>query len=562
MKKLLLFFILVAAGNISIPANAAPLEAVFSVASASTSDAAHNNASVSVGGTKAVGLISYTVTASASGESTLKLTVTPPSNSTTWSIPISGLTGGTSYSFIVTTTNSSGSTDSTPQTFIAKSVPLAPIAGSATPGVGKATLTWTPADNGGLSLTKYVISGGGKDYEVTDITKTSYEVSGLTPGQNVTFTIVAYNELGKSLSSSYSSIRIPAAPGAVSGVDAVSQSDGSVKVTWTAPTDDGGSTVTGYSVTLSPATGSDLTKTVLGTTQATFDNVAAGTWTAKVSATNLAGTGISTSDASPLVIASAPTSLTLAPNPTISGTAQVGQSLTVVRGTWDSGVTFTYQWNQDGSPISGATSASYTILSSDLGSTLSVSVTGTKSGYATTTKTSVSTAAVIAASSGNNNLNQGGGGSGGAPAPIVIMPSNPKSPVVVIPNSPNPQPVTKPNETILIPEKTIPKNDYVSSLPAGTKASSVVSVSNKSGSQAVQLTTGSSFKVSLPSLAKGVSVKQVLVGPNKKSYVLMSGKTSAAGELSSPVLMFAKPGTYTLTITAGKITKKITVKVK
>jgi hypothetical protein len=562
MKKALLVFLSTALILWGTPVLAAPDQATFSVISTSASNTSHDNAAVSVEGTKEVGLISYTVTASASGQTPIKVTVTPPSSSTNWAIPVSGLTGGVSYSFIVTTTDSSGSTDSTPQTFTPKSVPSAPTAGSATPGVGKATLTWTLTDNGGFSLTKFLISGGGNDYEVTDTTKTSYEVTGLTPGQNIVFSISAYNSLGKSTSSTYNSIRIPAAPGVVSGVDTTSQSDGSVKVTWTAPSDDGGSTVTGYSVTLSPASGSDLTKTVLGTVQATFENVAAGTWTAKVSATNLAGTGVSTSDATPLTITSAPTAFTLAPNPTISGTAQAGQSLTAVRGTWDSGVTFTYQWNQDGSPISGATSATYTILNSDIGSTISVSVTGSKSGYATTTKTSTSSSAVIAASSGSNNSNQGGGGSGGSSAPLVIIPSNPNLPIVIIPNAPNTAPTSKPGEIVLVPVKTIPKNDYVAALPAGTKASSEVSVSNKSGSQTVQLAKGKTIKVTLPTVAKGVSVKQVLVGPNKKSYVLMSGKTSAAGKLSSPVLKFAKPGTYTLTITAGKITKKITVKVK
>lgn len=561
MKKSLLVFLSLALMSWGSPALAAPDPATFSIISTSVSNTSHDNASVSVEGTKAVGLISYTVTASASGQTQIKVTVTPPSSSTNWAIPVSGLTGGVSYSFIVTTTDSSGSTDSTPQTFTPKSVPSAPTAGSATPGVGKATLTWSLTDNGGFTLTKFLISGGGNDYEVSDITKTSYEVTGLTPGQNIVFSITAYNPLGKSTSSTYNSIRIPAAPGVVSGVDATSQSDGSVKVTWTAPTDDGGSTVTGYSVILSPASGADLTKTVLGTTHATFENVAAGTWTAKVSATNLAGTGVSTSDASPLTITTAPTAFTLAPNPTITGTAQVGQSLTAVRGTWDSGVTFTYQWNQDGSPITGATSATYTILSTDLGSTISVSVTGSKTGYATTTRTSTSTPAVIAAASGSNS-NQGGGGSGGGSNPLIIIPNNPNLPVVIIPNTPNQIPVTKPTEVVLVPVKSIPKNDFISALPVGTKPDSEVNLSNKSGAQTVKLIKGASFKVTLPAVGKGVSVKQVLVGPNKKSYVLMSGKTSAAGKLSSPILKFAKPGTYTLTITAGKITKKITVKVK
>jgi hypothetical protein len=84
---------------------------------------------------------------------------------------------------------------------------------------------------------------------------------------------------------------------------------------------------------------------------------------------------------------------TTAPKPTITGTAKVGVTLTAVPGTWAPSpgaapISLTYQWKRDGTNISGATAATYTPVPADLGKPLSVSVTGAKTGYNTTTQTS------------------------------------------------------------------------------------------------------------------------------------------------------------------------------
>lgn len=81
--------------------------------------------------------------------------------------------------------------------------------------------------------------------------------------------------------------------------------------------------------------------------------------------------------------------LTKTPTPTITGNATVGSKLTAKPGTWDSGVALTYQWLRQG--VAVATGATYTTSSSDLGKSITVAVTGTKSGYksATTTSTPV-----------------------------------------------------------------------------------------------------------------------------------------------------------------------------
>ena len=81
--------------------------------------------------------------------------------------------------------------------------------------------------------------------------------------------------------------------------------------------------------------------------------------------------------------------------PSITGIAKVGVALTAVTGTWGPApVTYSYQWYRSGAAITGATGASYVPTALDLGKTMSVKVTGSKSGYTSVSKTSASTAAV------------------------------------------------------------------------------------------------------------------------------------------------------------------------
>lgn len=84
--------------------------------------------------------------------------------------------------------------------------------------------------------------------------------------------------------------------------------------------------------------------------------------------------------------------------PTISGSPRVGNTLTAKPGKWGpKPVSFSYQWLRFGVPIAGATKDHYRVVQADAGTTLTVSVTGSKKGYATATVTSAPSAVVTGA---------------------------------------------------------------------------------------------------------------------------------------------------------------------
>ncbi|MFT4469799.1 S8 family serine peptidase [Arthrobacter sulfonylureivorans] len=84
--------------------------------------------------------------------------------------------------------------------------------------------------------------------------------------------------------------------------------------------------------------------------------------------------------------------------PVIVGTGAIGSTLSVNAGAWSpQPVLFSYQWLRDGSSITGATGPTYRLTSADTGSKVSVLVTGTKSGYATSVRRSAAISAGVLA---------------------------------------------------------------------------------------------------------------------------------------------------------------------
>ena len=82
------------------------------------------------------------------------------------------------------------------------------------------------------------------------------------------------------------------------------------------------------------------------------------------------------------------------PVPTISGSARVGQLLTVDKGVWPATSTVTVQWYSDHRPIDGATDARYVVTADVVGTQLNASVSVVEPGHAPVTVESAPTGLV------------------------------------------------------------------------------------------------------------------------------------------------------------------------
>ena len=206
---------------------------------------------------------------------------------------VGGLTNGTSYTFTVTATNAAGAgpASAASAAVIPRTVPGAPTGVVASAGNGSALVSWiAPASNGGAPITGYTAtsSPGGLTC-ATGPAGGSCTVGGLTNGTPYTFTVTAANAAGTGGSSSASNQVTPGAfPDSPTGVGAVAAGS-NANVSWLAPASDGGSPITGYTVTSTPG---GKTCTTTGALLCTVTALADGLYTFTVSATNAAGTGL------------------------------------------------------------------------------------------------------------------------------------------------------------------------------------------------------------------------------------------------------------------------------
>ncbi len=162
---------------------------------------------------------------------------------------------------------------------------------------------------------------------------------------------------------------LPSEPDAPTSVSAVA-GNAQATVSFIVP-NNGGSAITGYTVTASPggktATGTTSPITITGLT-----NNAAYTFTVK--ATNAVGTGVESATSNSVT----PTTSTAALTGTvsISGTGTYGQTLTAdISGITSNNLgTISYQWKRGGTAITGATSSTYKLVAEDVGEVITVDV--------------------------------------------------------------------------------------------------------------------------------------------------------------------------------------------
>jgi hypothetical protein len=119
-------------------------------------------------------------------------------------------------------------------------------------------------------------------------------------------------------------------------------------------------------------------------------------------ATNIGGPGTPASSNPTTLVTAPPVPVNLTA-PTITGTPTQGQTLTETHGSWSNSPTgYSYKWQDCDStgtictPINGATGPSYTLLSTDVGSTIEVQETATNTGGPGTPASSTPTTLVTA----------------------------------------------------------------------------------------------------------------------------------------------------------------------
>jgi hypothetical protein len=137
--------------------------------------------------------------------------------------------------------------------------------------------------------------------------------------------------------------------------------------------------------------GSEVVGATSGSYTPTIDDIGSAV-TVEVTSTK-AGYETVTKQSAPTA-AVAPLDLPVTPTPSISGKPKVGSILSAVTAPWGAGVTLSFAWAANGTPIAGATAATLIPGADQVGKTITVSITGSKPGYTTVTKTSAPTAKV------------------------------------------------------------------------------------------------------------------------------------------------------------------------
>ena len=216
--------------------------------------------------------------------------------------------------------------------------PGTPAAPAATAGVTSATVTWTAPASNNFAITGYIVTpylnGTAQTPVSYDASTTTRTLTGLTAGASYTFTVAAINSVGTGAASPQSNAVVPYTLPGAPVIGTATAGDSAATVTWTAPSSNGGSAITGYTVTpyiagvaQAPQTFSSTatTETVTGLTPGT-------TYTFKVAAVNAAGTGPASAATTAVTVNTGP-SLTFAAPPAGEVSVPYSDQLTAAGGT-------------------------------------------------------------------------------------------------------------------------------------------------------------------------------------------------------------------------------------
>ena len=225
-------------------------------------------------------------------------TLTGALGQSTASSVVSGLQGGTTYSFKIRAISSSAvSAWSSAVTAMPITSPSTPNKPTHSTSLLDATARWAaPPSDGGAAITSYVVTEANSGRtQTTNATTYSAQFNDLASGAKVKFNVRAINGVTAEGTASANSdeTTLPSVPSQVSGlVVAKTSTKDQLRVTWDTP-GNGGSVLTGFEVFLRQS-GADLQTsqvTDVAATSALFNGLAAGTYSAQVLAKNVIGSG-------------------------------------------------------------------------------------------------------------------------------------------------------------------------------------------------------------------------------------------------------------------------------
>jgi hypothetical protein len=431
-------------------------------------------------------ITSYTATASPGGATC---------TSSTTSCVIAGLSNGTSYTVTVTATNVAGTGPSSAASAAVTPIgaPGAVAAPTLTEGDGTLTVTWSaPSSDGGSVITGYTATATPGGATCTSVT-TSCVIAGLTNGTSYTVTVTAANLFGSGGVSLASAEGTPATvPGSPESVG-VTRANGSVAVTWSSPSDDGGAPISGYTATATPG-GATCTST---TTSCVINGLTNGTsYTVTVTAANRAGVSVP-SDTSNVVVPAT------VPDPPLSVTAQ--------RGSGKISVTWNTPPSGAGSPVT-----SYTATASPGGATCTSSTTSCViAGLANGTSYTVTVTAT-------NGI---GTGAPSAPSAAVTPAAAPSAPAGVT--------VTPGNAELAVTWQA-------PSSTGGSPITGYTATADPSGATCTVATTG----CTIPGLPLGVASTVTVVAENAVGPSVPSAPSAPATPVAPTTLTLSSPTTH------------------
>jgi hypothetical protein len=482
------------------------------------------------------------------------------------------LEGGTTYVVQVNAVNALRELSpwsSASLTAVPKTAPQAPSKPTVVIDVRKATVSWVAvptANNGGFDITAYVVKeiNSGKSVSAAG-GATSIEVTGLSNGADVEFTVSSVNAASATGTVSEKSLKyklgdLPStmlAPGL-----AATTTTTEARVNWQAPASDGGSSLLSFTVKLIKDGVDLLTQVVerISDTTYTFTALLAGTYEAKIYATNAVGDSVLSPVSGQLTLG-ATASASAVPTAAPSATPSATPSASAPPPTPSPTPTPTPTPTPAPAPPSGGSSGGGFSGGGGFGGGFvppavialgipapSPSATATASPSPTP---SISQLPIVTAS----------------PTPTSTASPTPSQTPTTGP-SPKPSPITSTSPSLTpAPQIGVTKNakgevTKTTTFAIPLKVSGPVkSLTLTAAKATISTSLKNAVQPAIPSVKKGTVIKVVIRGADGKSYTVASTTAKTTGTYKTPAIKFSKTGTYQVTVTIGKVKKVITYKI-